>query len=98
VFARLLAGNAGPAVWRNARERWDSLLEVMPGMTRRRIVEGVPALSQPEVATDVKAFFAEHPMPEAATYLTQNLELLDTNILLRERETPVVTEYFASRT
>jgi hypothetical protein len=37
-------------------------------------------------------------MPEAATYLTQNLELLDTNVLLRERETPVVTEYFATLT
>jgi puromycin-sensitive aminopeptidase len=94
VFARLLGGDAGPAVWRNARERWDKVLEVMPGMTRRRVVEGVPALSQPEVAADVKAFFAEHPIPEAARYLTQNLELLDTNILLRERETPVVAEYF----
>jgi aminopeptidase N len=98
VFARLLGGDAGPAVWRNARERWDDLLAVMPGMTRRRVVEGVPALSQPEVAADVKAFFAEHPIAEASRYLTQNLELLDTNVLLRERETPVVTKYFATRT
>jgi puromycin-sensitive aminopeptidase len=98
VFARLLGGDAGPVVWRNARERWDEVLAVMPGMTRRRVVEGVSALSQPEVAADVKAFFAEHPIPEAARYLTQNLELLDTNVLLRERETPVVTEYFAGRT
>jgi hypothetical protein len=67
-------------------------------MTRRRVVEGVPALSQPEVAADVKAFFAEHPIAEASRYLTQNLELLDTNVLLRERETPVVTKYFATRT
>ncbi len=95
VFARLLAGDAGPAVWQNARERWDDVLEVMPGMTKRRVVEGVPSLSQPEVAVDVKAFFAEHPIPEASRYLTQNLELLDTNVLLRERETPVVTRYFA---
>jgi hypothetical protein len=64
-------------------------------MTRRRAVEGIPALSQPEVAADVKAFFAEHPMPEATRFLTQNLELLDTNVLLRERETPVVTAYFS---
>jgi aminopeptidase N len=98
VFARLLGGDAGPVVWRNARERWDDLLAAMPGMTRRRIVEGVPALSQPEVAADVKAFFAERPLPEASRYLTQNLELLDTNVLLRERETPVVTEYFQTRT
>jgi puromycin-sensitive aminopeptidase len=98
VFARLLAGDSGPAVWRSARTRWDKVLEAMPGMTRRRVVEGLPALSQPEVAADVKGFFAEHPIPEAARFLTQNLELLDANVLLRERETPVVTEYFAPRT
>ncbi len=96
VFARLLAGDSGPAVWRSARTRWDAVLEAMPGMTRRRVVEGLPALSQPDVAADVKGFFAEHPIPEAARFLVQNLELLDTNILLRERETPVVSAYFAS--
>ena len=97
VFARLLSGDAGPAVWQNARTRWDEVLAVMPGMTKRRVVEGLPALSQPELATDVKSFFAEHPIPEAARFLTQNLELLDTNVLLRERETPVVTRYFEDR-
>jgi puromycin-sensitive aminopeptidase len=97
VFARLLSGDSGPKVWRNARERWDQVVAAMPGMTRRRVVEGIPALSQPDIAADVKAFFAEHPIPEAARYLTQNLELLDTNVLLRERETPVVSEYFRSR-
>ena len=95
VFARLLSGDSGPAVWHSARTRWDKVLEAMPGMTRRRVVEGLPALSQPEVAADVKGFFAEHPIPEAARFLTQNLELLDANVMLRERETPVVTEYFA---
>ena len=97
VFARLLSGDAGPAVWQNARTRWDDVLAVMPGMTKRRVVEGLPALSQPELAADVKSFFAEHPIPEAARFLTQNLELLDTNVLLRERETPVVTRYFEDR-
>ncbi len=96
VFARLLAGDSGPAVWRSARTRWEQVIEAMPGMTRRRVVEGLPALSQPEVAADVKGFFAEHPIPEAARFLTQNLELLDANVLLRERETPVVSEYFAT--
>jgi puromycin-sensitive aminopeptidase len=98
VFARLLGGDAGPSVWQSARTRWDRVLEAMPGMTRRRVVEGLPALSQPEVAADVKGFFAEHPIPEAARFLTQNLELLDANVLLRERETPVVTGYFSKGT
>ncbi len=98
VFARLLSGDAGPSVWQSARTRWDDVLEAMPGMTRPRVVEGLPSLSQPEVAADVKGFFAEHPIPEATRALTQKLELLDANVLLRERETPVVTEYFATRT
>ncbi|MGA7228165.1 MAG: ERAP1-like C-terminal domain-containing protein, partial [Acidimicrobiia bacterium] len=94
VFGRLLAGDSGPQVWQSARTRWDSLIEVMPGMTRHRVVEGLPALSQPEVAADVKGFFAEHPIPEATRALSQKLELLDANVMLRERETPVVTGYF----
>jgi puromycin-sensitive aminopeptidase len=98
VLARLLSGEAGPAVWQSARTRWERILEAMPGMTRPRVVEGLPALSQPEVAADVRGFFAEHPIPEATRALSQKLELLDANVLLRERETPVVTNYFAPLT
>ena len=94
VFARLLMGKSGPAVWAGARTRWDEVLEVMPGMTRLRVVEGISALSEPEVAADLKAFFAEHPIPEATRAVAQNLEKLEANVQLRQRETPVVTAYF----
>jgi puromycin-sensitive aminopeptidase len=95
VFARLLTGKAGPAVWERSRERWEDLLAAMPGMTRTRIAEGLSALSQPEVAASVRGHFAEHPVPEAGRAIEQNLEKLDANIALRERETPVVAEYFS---
>ena len=95
VFARLLTGKAGPAVWRSAASRWDRVLEVMPGMTRLRVVEGISALSQPDVAAEVRAFLSEHPLPEAARSVQQNLEKLDANVRLRQRETPVVREYFS---
>ncbi len=95
VFARLLSGKAGPAVWERSREHWDDVLAAMPGMTRTRIAEGLPALSQPEVAASVRGHFAEHPLPEAERPVEQNLERLDANVTLRERETPVVTAYFA---
>jgi puromycin-sensitive aminopeptidase len=94
VFARLLSGKAGPVVWESAASRWDSLLEVMPGMIRTRVVEGISMLSQPEVAASLKAFFAEHPLPEASRSVEQNLEKLEANVRLRARETPVVTAYF----
>lgn len=94
VFARLIGGKSGPTVWADARSRWDDVLAAMPGLTRNRVVEGLPALSQPEVAADVKGFFAEHPLPEASRALEQKLELLDANVKLRERETEAVTAYF----
>lgn len=96
VFARLLAGRAGSEVWTRARTHWEEVLASMPGLTRHRVVEGLPALSQPEIAADVKSFFAEHPIPEASRPLEQKLELLDANVSLRERETRRVTDYFAS--
>jgi puromycin-sensitive aminopeptidase len=98
VLARLLVGKGGQAAWESARTRWSDVLARMPGLTKRRITEGLSGLSQPEVAADVKAFFAETPLPEAATSLAQNLELLDANVLLRARETSVVTAYFGLKT
>jgi hypothetical protein len=68
----------------------------MPGMTRGRIAEGISALSHPDVAASVRGFFAEHPVPEAARAIEQNLEKLDANVALRSRETPVMTAYFTN--
>ena len=95
VFARLLAGDAGPAVWEKSRASWEKLLAAMPGMTRTRVAEGISALSQPEVAASVHSHFAEHPLPEAARSVEQNLEKLDANIVLRERETEAIAAYFS---
>lgn len=96
VFGALLGGKGGPAAWAEARTNWSDLLEKMPGMTKRRVVEGLPALSQHGVAVDVKAFFAETPLPEAASALEQNLEQLDANVRLREREARVLEKYFGN--
>ena len=95
VLARLFGGRSGPLVWENARQRWDDVLDAKwKGMTKPRVVEGIPALSQPEVANDVRGFFSENPIPEAARALTQKLEMLETNVNLRERETGNVSKYF----
>ena len=93
VFARLLMGKSGPQVWESAVARWEAVLTTMPGMTRGRIAEGLSALSHPDVAASVRGFFAEHPVPEAARAIEQNLEKLDANVVLRARETPVLAAY-----
>jgi len=85
---------SGPHVWESAGARWEAVLATMPGMTRGRIAEGISALSHPDVAATVRGFFAEHPVPEAARAIEQNLEKLDANVTLRARETPVLSTYF----
>lgn len=77
---------AGPDLWAIIRNRWDESVEMFPPMTFRRLVEGVTSLSQPEVAADVKGFFAETPVPSATKALAQRLELLDANVDARSRE------------
>lgn len=79
------------------RTRWQECVDAFPPMTFRRLIEGISALSRPEVAADVKAFFAETPVPMADKALAQNLELLEANLAARERETGRVGEWLTAR-
>jgi puromycin-sensitive aminopeptidase len=85
----------GHLAWQELRQRWDGFLK-LPTMTQRRMIEGLPALSQPEVAAEVEAFFAETSLPHCAKAIAQNLERLRANVLLRERETKRVASYLTS--
>lgn len=95
----MLMGNrkAGAANWAEIRRQWDDAVATFPPMTFRRLVEGLPALSRPEVAADVKAFFAETPVASATKALAQNLELLDVNLAARQRESGPVGEWLRAR-
>ncbi len=88
VLARLLAGRrSGVFAWKLIAERWDDFSATLPPATLRRFVEGIPALSDPETAFDVRSFFAAHEMPGATKTLEQHLEILAVNVALRQRET-----------
>ena len=97
VVGTLLAGDAGDQAWEKVRSNWDLLRPTWPALTIRAILSGVSALSHPEVAADVRAFFAENPLPEASKALAQNLELLDANVAMRARETNSVSTFFSGR-
>jgi puromycin-sensitive aminopeptidase len=87
VVARLFGNRvSGPHAWRVVRSDWSAFLDQIPPMTLRRLVEGLSSLSQPEVAADVQAFFAETPMPAIAKAVAQNLEKLEARVALRARE------------
>ncbi|MEX2653919.1 MAG: M1 family metallopeptidase [Acidimicrobiia bacterium] len=98
VTARLLGGRkSGTHAWQRLREDWSSLIGLMPPMTLRRLVEGIPGLSRPDVANDVQAFLAETKVPHAEKATVQNLEKLRSNVILREREADLLSEYLSGR-
>jgi hypothetical protein len=76
----------GKDAWDFVRRNWATLLDRFPSNTIVRMAEGVRALSDPAVAQDVLAFFAEHPLPQATKTMAQHLERLRVNVAFRERE------------
>ncbi|HKX75018.1 MAG TPA: M1 family metallopeptidase [Acidimicrobiia bacterium] len=98
--ARVIGGTYGNRrhghlAWREVRQHWERFVK-LPTMTQRRMIEGLPALSRPEVAAEVEAFFAETQLPHAAKSIAQNVERLRANVLLRQRESRAVAEFLAT--
>jgi hypothetical protein len=88
---QVLLGNraGGPQAWAFVKERWEELLSRLPDNTIPRMVDGVSALWRPaELAADVHAFFAEHPLRSGQRTLQQTLERLDVNQAFGAREGP----------
>ena len=50
------------------------------------MLSGIKALSKPELAADVEAFFKDHDVPQGRLMLEQHMEKLRVNVALRERE------------
>ena len=93
MLARMLANRvSGPYAWGKLRDEWPAMSGGLPPMTHSRMVEGLPALSRPELAAEVQSFFTENPLPQAAKALGQKLERLRAMVMMRERETASVTK------
>lgn len=76
----------GEQAWRFVRDNWEAMLETYPNNAIVRMLDGVKALSVPDVAADVAAFFDSHEVPQGDLTLRQHLERLQVNVALRERE------------
>jgi puromycin-sensitive aminopeptidase len=76
----------GAAAWQFVRRHWDEANQRFPNNTIVRMVDAVRLLTEETVAADVQAFFAEHPIKQAAKTLDQVLERQRVNVALRARE------------
>jgi puromycin-sensitive aminopeptidase len=76
----------GAAAWQFVRRHWDEANTTFPSNTIVRMIDAVRLLTDGAVAADVQAFFAEHPIEQAAKTLDQILERQRVNVALRARE------------
>jgi puromycin-sensitive aminopeptidase len=88
VFALLLGHrDNGPRIWQLMMDNWDAVLDVVPPVVKRRILDLVPNRSEPDVAASIFAWFDEHSIPGGEAAVHQKLEVLRANVGLRSRET-----------
>jgi len=83
--------------WEFVKGEWDAINERFPDNTIPRLLGGVTTLSTPELAADVEAFVASHPVPQAVKTVEQHLERLRVNVALRQRESARLGEALRAR-
>jgi puromycin-sensitive aminopeptidase len=96
IFMRMFANPAGrERAWSFLTRKWTALRKRIPPLMLARLVEATPQLREPRFAREVRAFFAKHPLPEAARATKQALEIFRLNAELRQRARPGLERWLA---
>jgi hypothetical protein len=97
VLARSVANREhGERAWEVLKERWTAFVDRLAPSTVVYLAEGIRLLTTPELVADAAAFFAEHPIPQSALQLQQQLERQRVNAELRRRAADELAEAFAT--
>jgi aminopeptidase N len=97
VVARSLANrDHGDVAWRFLTEHWDEVVGRVAPSTVVYLVMGARYLTAPELVEETDAFFAEHPIPQAALQLRQTLESQKVFADLRRRAVPQLQTFFSA--
>ncbi len=99
VHGLLANREARDASWRLLQERWTDVLARTGGapMLVRRVVEALGNLHTRAHLEEVRAFLAQHTVPEAQQAVAQTLERLGQDVALRERLRPEVASWLKAR-
>jgi puromycin-sensitive aminopeptidase len=94
LLMRMFANPAGgPVAWTFLTRRWGALRRRVPPLMLARLIDAIPALREPRYARELRTFFTENPLPEAARALKQALERFRLNAELRKRAAPGVARW-----
>ncbi len=87
VLALLLGHREnGPRIWQLIMDNWEAVMDVIPPVLERRVLDLLPNRSEPEVAASIVAWFEENTIPGGELAIKQQLEVLQANVGLRSRE------------
>jgi aminopeptidase N len=82
----------GHVAWSFLKSNWAKLNDAFPDNSIPRMISPFSAQSSPEIAADIRSFFAPeagHEVPQAKKQLQQMLERLEINVGLRSREATI---------
>jgi puromycin-sensitive aminopeptidase len=74
----------GSNAWEFVQRNWEAANERFPRNTIGRMIDSIRTLDRPEHVASARAFFAEHPIEQAARTLEQILERQSVNARVRE--------------
>jgi aminopeptidase N len=98
-LAQFLANTAARSrAWAFVTEHWTALepkVTISGGDTN--LIRALGVFCDARSRDEVASFFAAHPLPGAARTLTQTIEQINNCIALREKQTPDVSAWLASR-
>jgi len=66
-------------------DHWDALIDRFPDNSIDRMLDGIAALADPDLAPRIHRFLDAHPVPQAAKQIAQARERLDINVAFRRR-------------
>jgi aminopeptidase N len=94
----LFSPTARPRAWAFIREHWTALepkVTIFGGDTN--LTRALGAFCDAGSRDEVQTFFEAHPLPAAARTLAQALEQINNCIALKEKQTPAVANWLATR-
>ena len=99
LFAQLLGSSATQdATWSVVKAEWPALIaKIGTFQGIPSIVGSLGAFCSADRAAEIKAFFAAHPVPEAARALQQALERIATCSAVKARQSPAFSKWLAAR-
>ncbi|MFQ5558068.1 MAG: M1 family aminopeptidase, partial [Acidimicrobiales bacterium] len=92
----LINPEAGATAWAFIADNWDELVARFPSNSVARMLEGIAALDEPQLAASIDDFLERHRLPHGTKQIAQHRERLAVNTVFRQRESARLSRWLAA--